>query len=433
MKIGFIIPPDIYNFNPFKMHPLNTMYLSTILEENFGDKIDISVIDLRGVKKEHSHYYIPQCDLFLYSVATINFPEITRIVKKIRKIYPKSKHIAGGIHIDLYPEDSLSHFDVISLGEGDNLIVSIIKDAFNKKLQRIYKEHRRNDINNYPFPNRKYLPLPSIVDRECFSGDHIDLSGTSVLFTRGCCFKCHFCANLVQSIPRVRSPSNIIKELEYLKREYGIQGVVIRDDTIISPHYETSKKTLIAIGECNIKWRGNCRANGVPLNIIKLAKQSGCVSLATGIESVYQPTLNNINKRLNIEKAKEFFVMLKEEGIGIRINLIFGLPGEPPDIVQKTIKFIEEVNPSSVFLSILIPIPGSEIFENPSKFGMKIKPNLSFDELFQIFCRYDNSEEIKMLFEYEKITPFGKSLTNNEIISNYIELQTYLRGKKLNF
>lgn len=433
IRVGYILPCDLHNFKIFRNLPINALYLLTILEHKFGNSVDLSLIDLRCVGQENAIYCVPEKDIYLYSIATINYPETVRMVHEIRKVYPLAKHVTGGIHADIYPNESLEVFDAIALGEGENNVVNIVKDASELNLKRIYREDKLMDINLFSYPSRKYLPRRAVADIGHLNGKYIDLICTAVLFSRGCPFKCDFCANLVQSKPRFRAPELIVEEIEYLKKEYGIQALAIKDDNIISWDYDTSKKTLLAIRQTNVKWRGNCRANNIPDDIVALAKESGCVDLAIGIESVSQNVLNNINKKLDLDKAKEFLKILKKNEIGARINLILGLPGEPKDIAKKIIEFIKEMEPSSVLLTLLTPVPGSEIFKNPKKFGIKLDPDIPFEKLFPVFGRFNEEEKPYMVFEYDKVTPFGESMTNEEIINNYMEIQSYLRENKLNF
>ncbi len=433
LKIGFVIPCDLHNYKPFRNQPINALYLLTIIAQYFRSDVDLSIIDLRGIKKSDINYYIPEKDVYFYSVATIEYLETIRTVQEIRLLFPQSKHIAGGIHINIYPKESLKYFDSIALGNGEDIILEIIKDIKATTLKEIYVEERTLDFNKFPHPDRGYLPRKAIVDTGLLNGEYMDLKSTSVLFSRGCPFNCSFCANLIQSKIVFRLPELIIKEIEYLKQSYGVEALAIKDDNIINANEKCSTATLTAIEKTGVKWRGNCRANGVSEKTIKLAKQCGCVDLAIGIESVCQNVLNNINKRLNIEKAKIFLGYLKKYEIGIRLNLIIGLPGEPKDILEKSIKFIEETKPSSVLLSILTPVPGSDMFENPEKYGMIFDKNISFDRLFSLFGRFDENEKRDMVFEYKKNTPFGEGMTQEEIVGNYMSLQKYLRDHKLNF
>ena len=128
------------NYDPFRNQPLVALYLLTILEEQFGKKVKLSMIDLRGVKEDSVIYHIAENDVFLYSVASPDFNEISSIVKSLRSVYPKAKHIAGGPHINLFPEDSTIVFDAIVLGEGEEPIVKVINDILASDLKPVYRQ-----------------------------------------------------------------------------------------------------------------------------------------------------------------------------------------------------------------------------------------------------------------------------------------------------
>ena len=108
-------------------------------------------------------------------------------------------------------------------------------------------------------------------------------------------------------------------------------------------------------------------------DIVRLAKEAGCTDIALGIESACQDVLKTINKRIDLNKAKDYIRLLKKTGIGVRLHFIIGLPNEPEDIVERTLAFVDETEPGSVLLSILCPLPGSEFFEYPERFGINIK------------------------------------------------------------
>ena len=85
LNIGFVLPCDFHNHQPFRNHPLTALFLLTILNQKFGEDVDVSIIDLRGVQKDNAIYYVPEKDIYLYSVATIDFPETVRIANIIKK------------------------------------------------------------------------------------------------------------------------------------------------------------------------------------------------------------------------------------------------------------------------------------------------------------------------------------------------------------
>jgi len=433
MRQAFIITSSKHNYRPFRNPPLGVLYLQTIIEQDFGSDLESSVIDLRAVNLEEAIYHVPEKDVYMYSVATLDYLDTKKIVKQIRESYPKSKHIAGGIHMELFPEESLGVFDAISIGEGEENIKRIVSDLKNSRLKKVYKQQETIDLNSYPYPNRKYLPKSAIVDKEILGGEYLDLKGTSVMFSKGCPFNCYFCANLNQEKTRFRSPKNIIDEIEYLKREYRVEALAIKDDNSIPINRKAAKPFLEAIAQTNIKWRGQSRAHDFPEDIIKLTKESGCVEVAVGVESVSQKVLNIINKRIDLDTARKYLFNLTKQDLNIRLNLIMGLPGEPDDIAEQTIKFVKEIEPASVLLSLFCPVPGSEIYNHPEKFGIKMNYDIPFDDYRSSFGRFDANEKPQMIFEYEKQTPFGRGKSVGEIINEYVGVQTFLRENNFNF
>jgi anaerobic magnesium-protoporphyrin IX monomethyl ester cyclase len=428
LNIGFILPSGKANYKPFRNQPLMVLYLMTILEERFGDSINLELIDLRCIEPDSFMFHIPEKDIYMYSVATPDFNEISGIVKELRTIYPKAVHVAGGAHITLFPDECSQVFDSIVLGEGESNIYWVVNDFEAGALAKRYDSDGVVNLDEYPMPNRKWLPRKAVVDTGLLEGEHSDLPGAAVLFSRGCSFKCHFCANgrLTYGAVRFRSPELIEQEIEYLKKEYGVQALALKDDNSIPTSVKWARPLLEAIGKTNVKWRGQSRANGVHPDMVKLAKESGCVDIALGIESSSQEVLQGVNKTIDLEKAKDYIRLLRNTGIGVRLHFIIGLPNEPEDIVKRTLKFIDESQPKSVLLSYLCPLPGSELFDNPDKFGIRITER-NWDKYTLTAGRFDGKELPTFVFEYKN------GMSTETIFRNYTELQSILRERGLNF
>jgi radical SAM superfamily enzyme YgiQ (UPF0313 family) len=404
------------------------LYLMTILEERFGDKVNLSLIDLRCVEPDSFMFHIPEKDIYMYSVATPDFNEIIGIVKELRTVYPKAKHIAGGAHVTLFPAECAEVFDAIVTGEGEESIVTVVNDLLSGWYNSEYHQNHPVDINDYPIPNRKWLPKKAVVDTGLLDGEHSHLPGVAVLFSRGCPHKCSFCggARLTYGAVRFRSPEHIEQEIEYLKKEYGAKALALKDDNSIPTSVKWAKPLLEAIGRTDVKWRGQSRANGVHPDMVKLAKEAGCVDIALGIESASQEVLEGVNKTIDLEKAKDYIHLLRNTGIGVRLHFIIGLPNEPADIVERTLKFIDESQPSSVLLSYLCPLPGSELFDNPDKFGIRITTK-DWDKYTLTAGRFDGKELPTFVFEYVN------GMSQKQIFDNYTRLQSILRERGLNF
>ena len=432
ISVAFVIAGGRENFNPFQNPPLCELHLLTILEECFGDKIDISLIDLRGIDEKFISYYIPEKDIYMYSLYTPEWVETVSALTTIKELYPKATQVGGGPHVNIFPEECAKMFDSIVMGEGEESLVTLINDYLDSKIQPIYRQCGDIDIQKYSYPLRKYLPKAAVVQKGHLSGKHADLPGTAVLFSRGCPFKCHFCANLTFGNVRFRTPEWIIREIEYLKKEYQIEALSLKEDNGIPVSIKDAEPLLTALGECGIKWRGQSRANGVKPEMVKLAAESGCVEIGVGLESISSRALKLVHKGLNLDKAKDYIRLLQDHGIGVRLHFIIGLPGEPEDIIDQTISFVEEVQPRSVLASLLCPLPGSAIYKTPEKYGIKILSE-DWSKYRVAFGRFEDNEELPKVMEYEEMTPWGKAMPWHQIQQNYNILQTYLRERNFNY
>jgi len=437
IQVGFIHPSSDYLFDPFRGDPFTHFHILTILDAHFESEIKTTLIDLRGIKREYAQYHIPECDVYLHSVYTLDYGEQLVIVNHLRKIYPRAVHIAGGPHVAEFIQESLKVFDSIIIGEGEMQIIKALQDLKEKKLEKFYRESRAIDINFYPYPRRHYLPLSVTARKNMMSlrkkPGFENLIGTTTIFSRGCPYSCHFCAihQAREDFPGVRfyKPDRIQAEIEYLKKEYGIQALVLQDEIGIPLRREFAIEHLNAIKETGIVWRGQCRVDGIIPEIAKLVRDSGCVAMGLGIESVSQISLDIINKRVSIEQSKKTIALLKENDIEVRIYIIIGLPGEPENIVDLTWNFIEEVDPDLVVLSLFTVRPGTEVFRHPERFGIK-KVNTDWSKTMHMASRYDN-EGPTLTFKYAEETPWGKSISTQQIIKNYLELQRRLKERDL--
>ena len=90
MRIGFINPTSDYLHDPFRGDPHTHFHLLTLLESEFQSQIEPLLIDLRGIKKEFIISHIPECDIYLHSLYTLDYNEQSEIIDNLREVYPKA-------------------------------------------------------------------------------------------------------------------------------------------------------------------------------------------------------------------------------------------------------------------------------------------------------------------------------------------------------
>ena len=296
LKIGFIFPSSEYLHDPFRGDPFTHFHSLTILEDKFGSAVDLKLIDLRGIKRYFAKYHIPECDLYLHSVYTLDFAEQCEIIATLRQQYPKALHIAGGPHANFFPKECALIFDSVIFGEGDEAIVEAISDLRAGKLQHTYSPRPCDiiDINRYPYSRRHFLPKSATVRKNVLTLRRKpgldDLNGTTAMFSRGCPYRCSFCAieYARRETPgiRFRKPEYVEAEIEYLKRDYDIQGLALTDEIVFPLNKAAATQHLEAMGRTNILWRGQCRVDGVTPEIAALARQTRWIALGIGAERV---------------------------------------------------------------------------------------------------------------------------------------------------
>lgn len=433
MKISFVIPSWHYFSDPFKLQPYWELYYATILKNQLGSNADINLIDLRGKSKEKNKFddvvgSIEERDFYLYWVMkTGDANEVYSIVKSLKKKFPNSKHIAGGTHIDMLSDECEKIFDTIIVGPGENSFNLALKSNSSK----ITESYSNVPFAETVYPDRSLLPYTSVFSKEMFK-QYGQYNATMVYFSRGCFYNCAYCVYNVPNNLQSKSPKKIEEEISYLKDKFKIEAILLKDEIALNPNKKIFYPQMEAIGKSNILWRGQTTSVGT-LDQLKMAKDTGCLELSVGIETVDDKVMKFINKTWQSQKRiAQFIENAKKVGIKIKICLIFGLPGEPKDIVEKTVNFIEKYSPDYVSLSGFCPMPGSPIYNQPEKFSIE-HIDKDWDKHAHLLYRFSDSEHVGLPFRYKKETEWGNSFTRDEIIGNIQQVQKWLSKQSMTY
>lgn len=435
-KVCVVVPSWHYWTNPFKLQPMWEMYYATVLESQFPSaEVGVQIKDLRGIGPtlEDAIATIPGADLYFYWIMKSgDAPEIYSIVSRLKERFPTSRHAAGGTHVDVCTQECRSHFDAVITGPGEESLRQLVTDLRKGAPLPVYAgDYGQVHFSNYPHSRRSFLPESAIVNTALF-GEYGGIPATSVQFSRGCVFRCAFCVYNLPNQMQTRRPDQMEAELAYLKREYGVRGINLRDEICLPVSPKVSTPFLETLGKADVVWRGQTTVKATREQL-KLARQTGCVELSIGVETVSEQVLSIIDKRWqNLDDVRAFIATCREVGIKVKMCLIFGLPGEPPDILEKTHAFLEEVRPDYVSLSGFCPVPGSPIHRNPAAYGVK-SIDRDWSKHAHLLYRFSNEEEVGLPFEYEKETPWGPSFSREQIKRNMTELQGYLRSRGMSY
>ncbi len=223
------------------------------------------------------------------------------------------------------------------------------------------------NLDEFPFPDWQQID-PRNYKKAPHGGFIRHFPYAPITATRGCPYRCTFCASpkFSRRTIRFRSPENVVKEIEYLVKNFKIREIHFEDDNLTF-HRDFAVRLCNLIIESGLKISWACpngvRADRVDLELLKLMKKSGCYYIAFGVESGNQEILDNVKKDLKLEDVERAARLAKMAGIMTQGFFIFGLPGETAETIQKTIKFSKSVPFTRAQFLILDVMPGTELWE----------------------------------------------------------------------
>ncbi|MGZ7094996.1 MAG: B12-binding domain-containing radical SAM protein, partial [Methanobacterium sp.] len=119
--------------------------------------------------------------------------------------------------------------------------------------------------------------------------------------------------------------------------------------------------------DLNFYWGATARADTLSENILKKMRDSGCITLFVGVESADQQNLDNLNKKVTIDKIKKTFELTRELNVRTIASAVLGMPGDTRQSIEKTISFVKTLNPSYAVFSLATPYPGTAFYIDASK------------------------------------------------------------------
>ena len=321
---------------------------------------------------------------------------------------PSSLVTLGGVHPTVLPEETLAAegVDYVIKGEGEFTYLELVTGRPEEEIEGLsFKRNGRpyhnpprppiQDINSLPFPAFHLMPIdkyhPTI-------GTYRQLPAMGVIGSRGCPFDCTYCASPAfwGRKVRLRSAQNIFAEISTLVKNYGVKEIQLLDDTFTASKNRVKELCNLLLGaDFRISWSCNSRVDTIDADVLQMMKASGCHSITYGIESADEQMLKTIRKRISLEQARTAIALTKKYGITCRTSFMFGNPGETRETMEKSVRFARETLPDFVYINILRPYPGTEVYDwarkeghlmredwymNPTEAVMKL-PNISREEL----------------------------------------------------
>ena len=326
-----------------------------------------------------------------YSGAFLNGIEIATHIKNN---FPHITIIAGGHHVTIFAKKVLSKFAVIDYilkGECEKTLPEFIEaleeksdcshiDGLVYRDEGMVKENPKvkwiDDVDGIPFPDYSLVNLNDYehnTENWFNPKGHVIKHSMPILTSRSCPFKCTYCAMFLAQGPRIRlrSPENVVDEVQHYYDNYGQKYFSIIDD-----NFAFNRKRVIQICNLIIKRGLDIQfdtTNGYDLNfvyddILGALIDAGFLRSSFSIESGHEEMrIKHMNKPLKQKRIYDAYEVLnKYKKLGqfdFTTLFVIGMPQETHETLKATKDIILELKLDKIAMGFAIPYPGTKLFD----------------------------------------------------------------------
>jgi hopanoid C-2 methylase len=319
---------------------------------------------------------------------------------------------------DYYP--SFDYLHVGELGDGtDELITQLARDVSRPAQQVVFKARDRVAMTDFPVPAYELAEI-----KKYFLG--------SIQYSSGCPYQCEFCdiPSLYGRNPRIKSPQQIIAELDKL-RECGVVGsVYFVDDNFIG-----NRKAALELLPHLIEWQKRtgytmrlaCEAT---LNIAKRPeilekmKEAYFTTIFCGIETPDPDALTAMHKDHNMMvPILEGVRTINSYGMEVVSGIIMGLDTDKPNTADALLQFVEDSKIPLLTINLLQALPKTPLWDRLEREGRlvlddsrdsNVKFLMPYDEVVQSwrYCMEQayQPEKVYARYQYQCDTTYQNRL-----------------------
>lgn len=461
-NILLLIPPCTLPAGRIKVAtpPLGVMYIAAVLEkegyhvevldssvEGYFNEVKINQRDVRyGLSFEAIKDRISKSSPDLIGIScqsTVQFHNTVDTCRAIRQINRDVTIVMGGPHSTVYPDKMLENnpeIDFIIMGEGEYSFRELLSElnrgmsdfsgidglAYRKDKLIIVNPKKTSieGLDALPHPARHLLPMEKYFRINFNQNLSFVPRSVSIMTSRGCNMKCIFCfnKNFWLNRFRVRSPENIIDEIDAIQKRYKISELQFSDDNLTG-NRERALKLFKMMKQKKYPFRWST-PNGLFVEslddeLLKLMKEAGCYEIRIAIESGSEEVLHKIIKKpIRLAKVEETLRYAQKIGLLTSAFMSIGYPGETKEQIEQTFRFARKVRPGCVFLSVASPLPNTELMDLSIKSGMNVSTDdfadfefstvntdtdqISREELSRLYIKNMFWLNFRMLFTYPR-------------------------------
>lgn len=321
------------------------------------------------------------------SASTQCMPAASAVAKQIKILNESIPILVMGTHPSALPEKTLREepFDFVCQGEGPITIATLYSELIGScRLEKVpglwYRE--KNEIHsNAPASllQNLDLELPGInwkkfnVEKyrahnwHCFADIQNRSPYASLQTSLGCPYHCSFCCintPFGKSGLRLWSSAFVLNQIDQLVA-MGVKNIKIPDELfVVNEKHVTEICQGIMERQYDLNIWAYARVDSVKEKYLPLLKKAGFHWLALGIESGSKHVRDGVEKgRFGQQEIIDVVEKIKNSGIYICGNYIFGLPDDTEQTMQETLDLAKFLNTEWANFYSAMAYPGSQLYK----------------------------------------------------------------------
>lgn len=356
---------------------MGCMQMSAVLKRA-GHEVEVFIDKGRGPAKLAHEVARFEPHIVGFSALTPAVPWALRAAAHMKR-ETRAVTVFGNIHAILCPEIIEDPaVDIVCRGEGEYPLLELAS-----RMDRGVPAH---DIPGLwvktPAGIRKNS-LPQPLDLDTLPGHDRGLYDKYSFFRnsrylrfllgRGCPFHCSYCSNAAllehygAGYVRKRSPEAAAAELVELVRGRKPKFIYFIDEVFwvsnewlraFLPLYEKS---------VGLPFSANYRYGNISDDDLSLLQSAGCRLMILAVESGDEAQRRELlNKQVSDAQILDTARRLREHGIQLNVNVMFGLPGDTADAHARRLPLFRALRPAYVWTAFFQPYPGLKLSGDPS-------------------------------------------------------------------
>ncbi len=298
--------------------------------------------------------------ILLTSFMTYWYPGPQRVAEICREVFPGVPIVLGGIYATLMPEHAsrVIQPDYLITGPGEHKLAVLLGQMFGMPE---LKSSLPTRLDDFPYPAWSLLRKVDYL---------------VVLTSRGCPFRCTFCATYkVDSTFSQRRPDRVVEEILSQTCRFGVQDVAFYDDALLLQPERRIKPILQEIlrsgRELRFHTPNGLHARYIDEELAELMYRCRFRTVRLSLESVAPERLHDIHNKITpgeMTRAVQNLIRAGYAPRDLETYVIMGLPGQPLEEVRESVLYAHSLG-IQVRLASFSPIAGTKDFERAVEQG----------------------------------------------------------------